>query len=1014
MEQGLYEAVVTEAVSRWLASSEGQENKVYLDDLDPADSADTLAGHFRAVLTDVLRQLPAEGRVSSQIDVLNKLLEVTGYSPLESALVAVEGRRLREIADTQSGKPKARPLTPLDQSALLVNAPREPKLAGELAAELESADQVDLLCAFVVWTGVRVLRGPLERLRERGVPVRIITTTYMGATEARALDLLVELGADIKVSYETRATRLHAKAWMFERATGFSTAYIGSSNLSHSALHDGLEWNVRISQKSEPQLMDRFRAAFETYWEEERFEPYEPKRFRKAIKSIQGTGSVDYSLFDIRPYPYQERMLYELQVERERHDRWKNLVVAATGTGKTVLAALDYKRIAEQWGRARLLFVAHRKEILEQSRGTFRHVLKDATFGELYVGGHRPEEWTHVFASIQSLSSEVLESIDSDSFDVVIIDEFHHAAAPSYARLLKRLNPRLLLGLTATPERADGRDITEWFDGRIAVDLRLWDAIDEGLLCPFQYFGVSDQTDLSTLEWKRGGYDLSQLEDIYTGNDHRVSKVLASLRDIVEDPTEMRALGFCVSVKHAEFMAGRFSAAGIPSQAVSGETDSGEREAALRRLKAKEVNVLFAVDLYNEGVDVPEIDTVMFLRPTESITVFLQQLGRGLRKSANKSGLTVLDYIGQQHRRFRFDLRLRALTGATRTQLEDQVEQGFPFLPSGCHIQLDRVAKEAILKNIHESIGSKKSVLATELARIGDVPLSTFLQESGVELPDIYRNGGSWSGLRRRAALPQAAEGPRQAELERAMVRFLHVDDPERIDRYVQLLRGVDRLPADARTLRVLTMLHYSLWGKPMGSLEESIKLLREHPAIVDELRQLLELANESASHLTPPVNRDEIPLHVHSRYTRDEVLVALGQSTVEKASALREGVRWDERHKVDSFFVTLNKSERHYSPTTMYRDYAISPTLFHWESQSTTSSESKTGKRYVNHDREGSSVFLFVRATRTSSTGVPAPYLFLGPAHYVSHTGSRPMAIIWRLEHPMPPDFFQHARSVA
>lgn len=1011
MREGLYEQVLTEAIAEWLDSSAPHDLTTVLDRLDPAESSEALASHFRTALVTALRSFPSDKRVELQIALVNELLEVADAGSAEHR-VSPQALLLRELRSGPKGSPTPRPLTPLDQSALLVNAPREPKLAAELHSELQSADRVDLLCAFVVWTGVRVLREPLERLADRKVPFRVLTTTYMGATEARALDLLADLGADIRVSYETRATRLHAKAWMFERDTGFSTAYIGSSNLSHSALHEGLEWNVRISQTSEPALMDRFRAAFDTYWAEERFEPYDPKRFRKAIKDVRDRGTIDYNLFDIRPYPYQERMLYELQVERERHGRYRNLVVAATGTGKTVLAALDYKRIAQQWGKARLLFVAHRREILEQSLATFRHALKDGSFGELYVAGHRPEQWNHVFASVQSLSKDLIESIAPDAFDVVIVDEFHHAAAPSYERLLQHLEPRLLLGLTATPERSDSKDVTEWFGGRIAVDLRLWDAIDEGLLCPFQYFGVSDGTDLSTLEWKRGGYDLSQLDDVFTGNDVRLSKVLKALKDTVEDPINMRALGFCVSVKHAHFMAKRFTEAGIPALAVSGLTDPEERDAALRRLKEREVNVLFAVDLYNEGVDVPEIDTVLFLRPTESVTVFLQQLGRGLRKAANKAGLTVLDFIGQQHRRFRFDMRFRALTGATRTQLDRQIEEGFPFLPSGCHIQLDRVARKVILDNIHEAIGAQRSVLIQELRSLGDVSLRAFLKETGVELADIYRNGGSWSGLKRSAALIEDEPGPREQEAQRAMARFLHVDDAERIAAYRTILT-TGSLGSDVRSDRLMAMFHYSLWRNAMASSAESLSLLPQHPAIVDELLELLDYLDETAGRLSPRLATDELPLHVHASYTRDEVLAAMGQSTIEKASSLREGVRWDKQHQADLFFVTLNKAEKDYSPSTMYRDYAISPDLFHWESQSTTSTTSPTGQRYINHRGRGSSVFFFVRERKRSSTG-PAPYLFLGPATYISHAGDRPMAITWRLENPMPPDFFQTARSVA
>jgi superfamily II DNA or RNA helicase len=1011
LEEGLYELLVTNAVDDLLATK-GPDFLV--EDLDPAESASIIAAHLREVLESVLRSVPKSEQPLGQIELANRILQQTLNSPnvLAETLLASPGRILRQVS-LNPGVPTTRPITPLSESSLLINAPREPKLASELKAELESADRVDLLCAFVVWTGVRVLREPLERLANRNVPFRVITTTYMGATESRALEVLEELGAEIKVSYETRTTRLHAKAWLFERNTGYSTAYIGSSNLSYAALHEGLEWNVRISQSSAPTLMDRFRAAFETYWAEERFEKYESERFRKAIDQVTATHNVDHTLFDIRPYPYQEQMLYQLAVERERHDRWRNLVVAATGTGKTILAALDYKRLAGQFKGARLLFVAHRKEILQQSLSTFRHVMGDGAFGELYVGGERPEEWRHVFASIQSLSGEVIAALDPDAFDVVIVDEFHHAAAPSYDRLLERLQPKVLLGLTATPERADGRDVTGWFDGHIAVDLRLWDAIDEGLLCPFQYFGVSDEVDLSQLQWKRGGYDISQLSDVYTGNDARVSKVLRAIRDTVEQPLAMRALGFCVSVKHAEFMADRFTKAGIPSLAVSGTSHPDERDSALRRLKAGDLNILFAVDLYNEGVDVPEIDTVLFLRPTESVTVFLQQLGRGLRKTSSKTGLTVLDFIGQQHRRFRFDLRFRALTGATRKDLERQIDEGFPFLPSGCHIQLDRVARQRVLSNVREAISTSKKALIEELRSLGDIDLPTFLSAAGLELTDVYRNNGSWTKLRRDAGLPTPGAGPKENHLLRRMPRILHVDDPERLGVLQNLVAGGTPILDGPRSERLATLIHYDIWGEPMASLQESARALREHPAVLTELTQIINVLDERAEHLTPQLDSDDIPLRIHAQYSRDEILAAVGQSTVDKPAQLREGVRWDEENQVDLFFVTLNKAEKDYSPTTMYRDYAISPTLFHWESQSTTSEGSPTGQRYIHHQERGSSIFLFARLSSKTPLGAGS-YLFLGPASYMSHVGERPMAITWRLEHPLPPDFFQTARSVA
>jgi superfamily II DNA or RNA helicase len=357
--------------------------------------------------------------------------------------------------------------------------------------------------------------------------------------------------------------------------------------------------------------------------------------------------------------------------------------------------------------------------------------MNDHSFGELFVDGQAPTEWRHVFASVQSLSAARMRDEDLTRFDVVIVDEFHHAEASTYQRLLERIEPRLLLGMTATPERSDGVDVRRWFDDRAAFEMRLWDALDQRLLSPFQYFGVGEEVDLSSLTWRRGAYAAEELSNVLTGDDARVRHVLRQVHDIVEDPRTMRALGFCVSVTHAQFMAQRFNEAGIAAEAVLGETKSEDRAEAIRRLRSGELQVLFTVDLFNEGFDVPDIDTVLFLRPTESATLFLQQLGRGLRKAEGKACLTVLDFIGRQHQEFRFDLRFRAITGRSRRQVERDVEEGFPLLPSGCSIQLDRVAQDIVLRNVRQQLKNTSKMLVREAQRLaGEVETLTLRRSS--------------------------------------------------------------------------------------------------------------------------------------------------------------------------------------------------------------------------------------------------------------------------------------------
>lgn len=1035
LPRGLYEQLITSEISSLLETLNSAGLGFQKEPLNSADSHELLARHVHDFLYRVLRSLPEKDRLTNQVDICNQLLKLLADRLKESAddgrLVEDPASALLSVSEAVAALPgesliPERPHIPLSASDLLVNARGEPSVGHALEREIPSANRIDLLCAFIRWNGLRLLLPKLRAHCEKGGELRIITTTYTGSTERRALDELVRMGAKIKVSYETRSTRLHAKAWLFHRETGFSTAYIGSSNLTQWALVDGVEWNVRLSQVTAGDIFEKFQATFDSYWEEADFESYDPvrdaERFDLAVKKEYGGSTLELSVLDVIPYPHQIEILERLAVERERHHRYRSLVVAATGTGKTVVAALDFRRLRETMKNPSLLFIAHRKEILGQSLSVFRQVLRDGSFGELYVDGHRPSEWRHVFASVQSLAKIDLANLQSNDFDIVIVDEFHHAAADTYRRLLNHLQPKILLGLTATPERADGQSVLEWFDGRVAVDLRLWEALERGLLCPFHYFGIHDETDLSHMAWSRRGYDVAELQNLYTGNHARARIVAQSVVDKVADPTRMRALGFCVSISHAQFMAQEFSKLGIQSIAVSSQSTAEERVEAIRKLRNRDVNVLFTVDLFNEGVDIPEIDTVLFLRPTESATVFIQQLGRGLRQYHEKSCLTVLDFIGNAHQKFRFDQRYRALVQSTRAGVVQQIEEGFPYLPAGCKIQLDRVSQSLILENLRRTIGGTFSTFVRELQGIGrDVSLAEFVREAGVFIEDIYKGTEwSWTKLRREAGLSTQQAGPHEQLLLKGVRRLLHLNDPIRIAFLAKFLIS----PQPSKNLteyerRILLGLHFTLWGnqQAFSDLDDSIAQLRAHPAVLSEILELLAILEDGSERLTQPVIPSgvwkDVPLSVHASYSLDEILAAFGEMTLEHPHRIREGVARNEPTNSDLFFVTLEKAEGRYSPTTMYKDYAISSQLFHWESQSMVRQASATGQRYINQRQNGNNILLFARRTGKVG-GRTAPYIFLGFADYVSHEREKPIAVVWRLRHPMPADFFREAKVAA
>ena len=703
LEVGAYDNVVTNALANALERSDEVGS---FADLDPAEAPEQFARLVAEATKRAIELIKSEERINGGAALTNELLEKIGEiiakAQHDGALVVKDPKPqlLKSVARaTPTGEPSPieHPRSPLSETSLLTNAPKEPNLESELRSEIDSADDVDILGAFITFTGVRSMLDALRTLHDRGGRIRVMTTTFTGTTQIEALRALRAVGAEIRISYDRSATRLHAKAWLFRRNSGFTTAYIGSSNLTHHAQVTGMEWNVRTSVIANPGVVDKFQATFESYWNDGSFVPFEEEEFeaeRSVANQPKNQSNFDFAFLDLRPRTFQQGILEKVQAERALgHDR--NLIVAATGTGKTVMAAIDYRNLREELDRSRLLFVAHRKEILEQSQGTFRVALKDGSFGEKWVDGHKPTKWEHVFASVQSLNTGDITQLDPEHFDVIVVDEFHHAEAPSYKNLLDYFKPKQLLGLTATPERTDGLEILGHFDGRIAAELRLWDALSQNLLSPFHYFGIADGTDLSDVKWS-GGYDTTELTNVYTSNDAWLAKVLEALRAKVGNPASMRALGFCVSVAHADFMAERFRQAGFKAVAVTGNTPSAERSSAITDLRNGEIQIIFAVDVFNEGVDLPEVDTVLFLRPTESATIFLQQLGRGLRRvdehsKSKKDVLTVLDFVGHQRKEFRFDQRFRKLIGGTRTEVETQIEQDFPFLPAGCSINLSLI-----------------------------------------------------------------------------------------------------------------------------------------------------------------------------------------------------------------------------------------------------------------------------------------------------------------------------------
>lgn len=576
---------------------------------------------------------------------------------------------------------------------------RRMQLYYQLIQSLKKADSVDIIVSFLMESGVKMLLEELDNALKRGAKIRILTGNYLGITQPSALYLLKKkLGSRVDMRfYNEKERSFHPKSYIFHYER-YSDIYIGSSNISRSALTSGIEWNYRFSSVSDPKNYEKFYQVFEDLFEHhsiiidnEELKRYSQNWHRPAVAKDLERYEYSHQNEENESEDTKVRLLYEPRgaqiealcaLEDTRAEGAKRaLVQAATGVGKTYLAAFDSKSYE------RVLFVAHREEILKQAAASFRNVRNSEDYG-FFTGEEKSTDKSVIFASVATLGrSEYLSEkyFAPDYFQYLVIDEFHHAVNEQYQRIVKYFKPQFLLGLTATPERMDGRNIYELCDYNVPYEISLKDAINKGMLVPFHYYGIYDDTDYSGLHLIRGRYDEKELNETYIGNVHRHDLIYKYYCKY----GSKKALGFCCSRAHAEEMAKEFCERGIPSVAVysnANGTYSEERGKAIEKLKSGEIRVIFSVDMFNEGVDITSVDMVMFLRPTESPIVFLQQLGRGLRRSKGKEYLNVLDFIGNYEKagRVRF-----LLTGRTLGKNEYYNPADRSAFPDDCLIDFD-------------------------------------------------------------------------------------------------------------------------------------------------------------------------------------------------------------------------------------------------------------------------------------------------------------------------------------
>ena len=952
--------------------------------------------------------------VSAQAKILTAVIDKAQYDYPDIA------RRLEEIT----------PIKGLVNGALFTG--KGMKLYSELQKEIASANEIRLMVSFIKKRGLALILPQLKEFTNRGGQLKVITTTYMQATDYEAITQLAALkNTEIKITYDTTSERLHAKAYIFLRNTGFNTAYIGSSNISEQALDTGAEWNVKVTQMEQPRMMKTILGAFDASWWAEGYETFVNGEDNERLKAaLNGTADneIDFTNLNglIHPFDYQQEILERLQVEREVRDHWRNLVVAATGTGKTVMAASDYKAFAEKHDRARLLFVAHREEILRQSLLTFRQVLSDYNFGEKWYGGEEPANYEHVFASKDTLNNRLdTFQLPADYYDYIVVDEVHHVAASSYRKILNYFTPKVLLGLTATPERMDGEDITQDFDGTISAEIRLDDALNKGLLAPFFYYGITDSVDYSEVAWDKGHYVASELSRIYSYNDARTAVILQSLQKYITNIRDVRALCFCVDQQHAKYMASKFTLCGLKADVLTSE-NAQMRTALYNRLKRKDINYLFVVDMFNEGVDIPEVDTILFLRPTESLTVFIQQFGRGLRKAEGKTHVDILDFVGNSRAEFNYTDRMRVMMGRTSMSVVEEMERDCPHLPLGCRIILEPKAKEYIMNNIRGAIqcftARKLMALVQNFERHHSVPLTlaNFVRIYQLPLDKLYK-GRTWNQLLFEAGLKQKQSAYNE-ELGRAVFRKWLTTDS------YSYLSFIEKLAIQSFKVKVnemsavdqkrLLMFYYDMFENAgrFESLQQMVDELSRDTLLCEELKEVLPLllqenkAYEKADNSLLP----DFPLKLHGIYTKAQIQVAIGTSTLAHKSSAREGVERNKDLRVEAMFVDIIKN-REEGSTTDYDDKALSPYLFQWDTQNRVKPESKEGQAYIN---QAQTMLLFVREQKNFAEDKSRTlgYVYLGRVTMSSweykNLGTRmQMQIRWNMVEPIPGSVMHFAR---
>ncbi|MDR4947192.1 DEAD/DEAH box helicase [Neobacillus cucumis] len=922
------------------------------------------------------------------------------------------------------------------EKKLIVNSEKG-NLLNELISSMSKCDRFYFSVAFINFSGLQLLLDPLKEAERKGTKGKIITSTYLNFTDAKALEKIKDFShVDLKVYVTDKEIGFHTKAYIFEYKDNYKVI-IGSSNITQSALKSNIEWNVEIITKENGRFIQDVLKEYDNLWNMsvEADQDF-IKRYEDFLNRFKNTQSTHQLIYENKQYIVPNRMQKRATENLERLRSFgekKALVIAATGTGKTYMSAFDVKSVKPK----RLLFIVHREEILKKAKDTFELLLPNEglTFG-LLTGNHKQKNVDYVFATIQTIS-RCFHEFEKDEFDYLIIDEAHHATSPTYQAVLNYFEPKFTLGMTATPERSDGYNVFDLFDNNVALEVRLHEALEDELVIPFHYFGITDieGIDLSDVDID----DIAEITKRLKVNE-RVDFIIEKMNFYGHDGDKRKCLGFCASIEHAQYMASEFNKRGYKSVCLHGGDSSDKREQYINRLENDnhELEFIFTVDIFNEGVDIPSINSVLMLRPTNSPIVFIQQLGRGLRKHGGKSFLTVLDFIGNHNKTFLIALALNGSRYYDKESLKVAVATGFANIPGCTHIQMDKISQERILAQIDKENFNSLKYLKEEYFEFkklnqGRTPYllmdymkfdgapdpvkfidreKTYLQFVAKVEKDDYLKELLLSDTFEGTLKELSSKLPLKRIYEFVVIRYLL--DHEEINFETakrQILKMVTKVDDDSviHAFECLNQNYYDsvqLKNKPKlvqysGGKLVKTSIFKELLTKEDYRKYIEDIVNYGIFRYEKEFKKDYYGVPHFKLYEQYQMVDVALLSNYRKIHSSYRGSGLLTNGNDYFLFIDLHKEED-IKESINYKDKFLDSQYFQWQTPNSTSQNTDRGQNIIHNSKRGIKLHLFVRKYREID-GKNEPFIYIGTGETVHYEGEKPITVKIKLENEIP-----------